>query len=274
MKRVFALLLVVFILFIPISACGRQERIPSPTEEFYVNDLAGVLDKQTKEYILEQSIRLNDLSDAQVVVVTIDSTGDIPLEEYSLDILREWGIGHRDKNNGVLILIAVEDRKSRIEVGYGLEGALPDSKTGWIQDDYMLPYFSAGDYSTGILEGYKAILLEIYNEYNLDTDGLGQLRPHIPDSFAQTPETESTDDGMFLVLFLIGFLLFDSFFLRGRILRLLFYMLFGGRRGGPRGGNWGGGSRGGGGWSGGSSSGGGSRGGGGSGGGGGSSRSW
>lgn len=266
MKRILCLLLVALMLVIPISACAIQESIPSHTQDFYVNDFANVLDNQTKQYIMEQSINLAKLSDAQVVVVTVDTIGDTPLEEYSLNILREWGIGSRDKNNGVLILLAVEDRKSRIEVGYGLEGALPDSKTGWIQDEYMLPYFSNGDYATGILEGYKAILLEIYNEYNLDPGNLDQATPYSPDSYDEFYESESSDDGLFLILFIIGFLLFDGFFFRGRILRFILFMLFTGRRGGPRGGgNWGGGS-----WSGG----GGFRGGGGSGGGGGSSRSW
>ena len=271
MKRALSPLLIALILLIPISAYARQATIPSHTQDFYINDFADVLDDQTKEYIMEQSIKLDELSGAQIVVVTVNTIGDAPLEEYSLDILREWGIGSESKNNGVLILLAVEDRKSRIEVGYGLEGALPDSKTGWIQDDYMVPYFSNSDYSTGILEGYKAVLLEIYNEYNIESGDLEQMTPHNPNSYEQAPESESSSNGLFLFLFIIGFLLFDRFLLGGRILRLLLLMLFTGRRGGPRGGgNWGGG-----GWSGGRGSGGGGfRGGGGSGGGGGSSRGW
>jgi uncharacterized protein len=171
LKRILWLMAFILLL-IPIKACIVDTAIPSQTEAFYVNDFAQVLSSNTKGYILEQSIKLDELSGAQLVVVTIDSTDGQPLEEYALDILRGWGIGSKEKNNGVLILLAVEDRKSRIEVGYGLEGALPDGKTGWIQDEYMVPYFSAGDYSTGILEGYKAILLEIYNEYDIEPQGL------------------------------------------------------------------------------------------------------
>lgn len=262
MKKILSLLLIILVLFMPISVWAKGEDIPSPTQNFYINDYANVLDSQTEQYIMQHSIQLDELTGAQVVVVTVDTIGDIPLEEYSLNILRGWGIGSSEKNNGVLILVAVEDRKSRIEVGYGLEGALPDSKTGWIQDDYMIPHFSAGDFSTGILEGYKAILMEIYNEYNIETDSL--------DDYEYTEESQDSSDGRFFLIFLITFLLFDRFFLGGRILRFLLFMLWTGRRGGPRGGNWGGGSWGGGGWSGG----GGFKGGGGSGGGGGSSRSW
>lgn len=268
MKKILSLLLTILVLFIPIGVWAQEEDIPSPTQNFYVNDFANVLDSQTEQYIMQHSIRLDELTGAQVVVVTLATIGDIPLEEYSLNILRGWGIGSAEKNNGVLILVAVDDRKSRIEVGYGLEGALPDSKTGCIQDDYMIPYFSIDDFSTGILEGYKAILMEIYNEYNIETDSLEELSP-LP-SYEHDEESQERDNGSFFIIFLIVFLLFDRFFLGGRILRFLLFMLFTGRRGGPRGGNWGGGSWGGGGWSGG----GGFKGGGGSGGGGGSSRSW
>ena len=268
MKKILSLLLTILVLFIPIGVWAQEEDIPSPTQNFYVNDFANVLDSQTEQYIMQHSIRLDELTGAQVVVVTVDTIGDIPLEEYSLNILRGWGIGSAEKNNGVLILVAVEDRKSRIEIGYGLEGALPDSKTGWIQDDYMIPYFTAGDYSTGILEGYKAIVTEIYNEYNIETDSLGELTP-TPSQDEQYEEVHP-GDGRWFLLIIILILLFDRIFLGGRILRLILFMLFTGRRGGPRGGNWGGGSWGGGGWSGG----GGFKGGGGSGGGGGSSRSW
>ena len=160
---------------------------------FLCKRFCSVLSSNTKGYILEQSIKLDELSGAQLGVVTIDSTDGQPLEEYALDILRGWGIGSKEKNNGVLILLAVEDRKSRIEVGYGLEGALPDGKTGWIQDEFMIPYFSTGDYSTGILEGYKAILLEIYNEYDIEPQGLENMTPSSPDNSDMMEDTGTSD---------------------------------------------------------------------------------
>lgn len=258
MKRTLSLLLVVFILLIPISILAQDEKIPSPSGEFYVNDFAGVLDSQTEQYILEQSLRLKELSQAQVVVVTVNTIGDNPLEFYSLDILRDWGIGDKDKNNGVLILLAVDDRKSRIEVGYGLEGALPDGKTGRIQDDYMLPYYQEGDYAAGILEGYKAILVEVYMEYNIDPGNLEEMVPNRP-LYDSNSETQSRETSKLPVIFIILILLVDWFLLGGRITRFIFLILLSGRRGG--GGGFG-------------SGGGGFSGGGGSGGGGGSSRSW
>ena len=90
-----------------------------------------------------------------------------PLEDYSLQILRQWGIGNKEKNNGVLMLISTGDRKSRIEVGYGLEGALTDGVTGQIQDQYMIPYFRKGNYEEGIARGYEALARRIAKEYNV-----------------------------------------------------------------------------------------------------------
>ena len=88
------------------------------------------------------------------------------LLEYSTNLFRQFGIGDKEKNNGLLILIALEERKSRIEVGYGLEGVLPDGKTGRIQDEYMIPYFKDNNFDEGILNGYKALFKEVANEYN------------------------------------------------------------------------------------------------------------
>jgi uncharacterized membrane protein YgcG len=105
-------------------------------------------------------------------VLTVPSLKGQSLEDYSLTVLRQWGIGDQEKNNGVLLLVAVQDRKSRIEVGYGLEGALPDGLTGRIQDQYMLPYFRSNDYDKGILNGYSALLQTVLKEYNLTTKDL------------------------------------------------------------------------------------------------------
>jgi uncharacterized protein len=78
---------------------------------------------------------LYDKTGSEAAVVVIDTTGDESIEEYANGLFREWGIGNKQKNNGVLLLVAVKDRKMRIEVGYGLEGILPDGKTGRIRDE-------------------------------------------------------------------------------------------------------------------------------------------
>lgn len=243
---------------IPSTLSLTVSAIPSPTSDFYVNDYAGIIDEDGKNFIMTQSVELENQTGAQIVVLTIKSLEGAQLEDFSLEVLRTWGIGDKEKNNGLLILISVDDRKSRIEVGYGLEGALPDGKTGRIQDDYMVPYFSTGDYSTGIIEGYKAFLVEVYKEYGLDTENIDHIRPN---PLSESDSDNTKGNPTIHILIILGLIILDLIFFKGRILRFLLRLFFfSGGRGGFSGGGGG--------------SGGGFSGGGGSGGGGGSSRSW
>ncbi|WP_129725004.1 TPM domain-containing protein [Xylanivirga thermophila] len=264
MKKSLLVVLLIAISILPVSciAMASENAIPSPTKEFYINDYADVLDSDTEEYILNHSMDLERQTGAQIVVLTIDSLNDEPLEDFSIDVLRSWGIGQKDEDNGVLILLVAGDRKSRIEVGYGLEGALTDGKTGRIQDEYMLPYFKSGDYSSGILEGYRSVLMEIYKEYDIEPEEIDDISPQPAPSL----DGEVDGNGGYILLFVVIVLLLDRAFLGGALFRFLMYLFFSGR-GGPRGGGSGWSGGGGGSW-------GGNSGGGGSGGGGGSSRSW
>jgi len=244
-----ALVLCILLFAAPVFAFN----VPQSTNEFYVNDFAGVIDSSTEQYIMSRAVPLARETGAQIVVVAIDTLNDEPIEDVALSILRGWGIGDKQKNNGVLILLAVNDRQSRIEVGYGLEGALPDAKTGRIQDNYMIPHFKEGNFSLGIKSGFQAILNEVYKEYGIE----GEMTEDIP-----SPAYGDNEDRMqlFGIIAIIIFLLIDWIFLRGSITRFLLIAFFNNRGGrGGRGGFGGGGSY---------------RGGGGSGGGGGSSRKW
>lgn len=155
-----------------LSACKSSAfNVPEPTGEFYVNDYANVMDQSTKDRIVDMGSRLQKTEGsqgAQVVVLTVQTLNDRSLEEYSYEVAQKWGIGNKEADNGVLILLALDERKSRIEVGYGLEGALNDAKTGRIQDRYMIPYFKKDDFNTGLIQGYSAIVQEICEEYGLD----------------------------------------------------------------------------------------------------------
>ena len=136
-----------------------------PTDRFYINDYANIIDSEVEDYIFENSVKLNNETSAQIVVVTIDSLEGNSIEEYATELFRNFGIGDKDKNNGVLFLVALDERKSRIEVGYGLEDLLTDGKTGRIQDEYMIPYFKNNSFSEGILNGYKAVFEILANKY-------------------------------------------------------------------------------------------------------------
>ena len=119
---------------------------------------------------MASSVRLAEETTAQIVVVTVENLEDRPLEEYATDLFRKFGIGDKEKNNGVLILLSVGDRKSRIELGYGMEGYISDAKSGRIQDQYMIPYYKKNDFDSGMLNGYKALYNEVSNAYAIKSN--------------------------------------------------------------------------------------------------------
>ena len=135
--------------------------VVTPNAEFYVKDDANVLSEETEDYIMQTNIDLEQKTGAQIVVVTIPSLEGESIEEYANELFRAWGIGSKEKNNGLLLLCSTGDRLFRVEVGYGLEGILPDGKTGRMQDEYIIPYLKENNYDEGIRNGYSAFLQEI-----------------------------------------------------------------------------------------------------------------
>ena len=254
MKKKTLIIAYIFIILAVLSGTtflSHAADLPKPISNFFVNDFADVIESSTEQEIQNAAVQLYEKSGgAQVVVVTIDSLEGESLEMYAAKLFREWGIGDAKENNGVLILISVGDRRSRIEVGYGLEGILPDGKTGRIQDDYMIPAFREGDYSTGILGGFLAITQEIYNEYGIDADtGYKQ--------YEQREQEDSEDTGNIIVIIIVIIvLLIDWIFWKGRLTRAFIYSAHRGGigRSGRGGGGGGGGFSGGGGRSGGGGS--------------------
>ncbi|MBR6902962.1 MAG: TPM domain-containing protein [Clostridia bacterium] len=172
--------LAVFLLALALCfACGCSEneiKIPSPTEEFYVGDFADVLSGDDAKSILSAGVALERASaqvlgrdvGAQVVAVTVKTTEGEEISDYALDLGRQWGVGNKQDNNGIVILLATEDREVYVAVGYGLEGALPDSKTGRLIDNYGIDYFAENEFSAGMLNLYNAVVREVYAEYGLD----------------------------------------------------------------------------------------------------------
>jgi len=250
-------LLLTSVLF-PERAFALQA-IPEPSPGLYVLDQADVLSSSTEAKILKTSSGLARLTKSQVAVVTVTSLYDRTIEELGLAILRGWKLGDEKLDNGLLILVAPNERQMRIEVGYGLEGAIPDAKAGSIRDEYMLPAFREGDYDLGISLGYDALVREVAKEYNVE------LKVQSGEGVSAPAPSETELPGW---LKLVGILLLiilawiDFRYFNGFILGLILGSLFRGGRGGGFGGGGGGGF------------GGGASGGGGSGGGGGASGRW
>ena len=167
MKRILSIAAIILLFSTLICGCGEEEGYPAATNYFYVNDFANVIDDSTETNMVSAASALSDATTAQVVVATVDNLGGEAISDYALELGRLWGVGDEEKDNGVVILLSVEDREIYIAVGYGLEGALPDSKTGRIIDYYGLPYFKADDFSGGLVAVTDAIINEVYIEYGL-----------------------------------------------------------------------------------------------------------
>lgn len=163
MKRIFAFVAALGLMFMCVAA---ECAVPQPAKLFYAADYADILPEETESFIVAHSKALYDASTAQVVVATVKSIDGKNEREYALELARDWKIGS-EKNNGILIFVALSERKIDIEVGYGLEGAIPDSKSGRLLDTYALPYLKNDDFDNGILNLYKAVLQEVYDEYGL-----------------------------------------------------------------------------------------------------------
>lgn len=166
MKRYIYLLIIFLFLLFPIDSYAIIE----PTSDFYVNDYANILSEEIENYIMQKSVALNNVDGTQIVVVTVTNLEGMSLEEYSNEVFNSFGIGDKDKNNGLLLLLALEEREFRVEVGDGLGGILPDGKTGRFQDEYIIPYLKENKWDEGIKNGYDAFYSEIVTQNNLDLD--------------------------------------------------------------------------------------------------------
>jgi uncharacterized protein len=155
--RVFSrprLLLVALLLI----AAPAQADVQVPALSGRVVDQAGILDSAEQNRLAAKLKTLEDSSSIQLVVVTLSSLRGSPIEDWGLALGRTWGIGQKGKDNGVLLIVAPNDRELRIEVGYGLEGTLPDATANAIIRNVIVPRFKGGDMAGGISDGVDAII--------------------------------------------------------------------------------------------------------------------
>jgi uncharacterized protein len=158
-NRLITLSLILVLFFVSFAAASTPEPPAAPRD--YVIDLAGVIDDSSKARLNALLLELEQKTTAQVLVLTVQSLDGQSVEEFAFNTKEKWKLGQKGKDNGVLIIVAVKDRKYRIEVGYGLESVLPDSLVGSIGREYFVPYFRRGDYSSGIYSGTVAVIRTI-----------------------------------------------------------------------------------------------------------------
>ncbi len=130
----------------------------------FVNDFAQILSVSAKNSLEQDIQKFSQDTGHEIAVVTIQTLNGDVIEDYANTLFREWGIGKKSANNGVLFLVAVQDKKMRIEVGYGLEGALTDLESKHIQEDTVKPFFKDGKFEEGIIAGVQGIKEAIRGE--------------------------------------------------------------------------------------------------------------
>jgi len=123
-----------------------------------VNDLAGVLSAEEKASLTNYLTSTNDQTGVQVAVLTVKSLEGDSIENFSINVAKKWKLGQAGKDNGAILVVALDERALRIEVGYGLEGTLTDMQSGLIIRNVIVPFFKSGDYGKGITEGANKIV--------------------------------------------------------------------------------------------------------------------
>lgn len=198
---------------------NASNKIPSPTQYKYVNDYTNTLQESEIKDIISIGKELEDKTGAQATSVIINSTDGIPIESYAIDLFRSWGIGQKNKDNGLLILISIKDRTWRVEVGRGLEGAIPDALTSRVMESIAKPNFKKGDYGKGLTESYSTFADYIAKEY--DVKLTKSLNVQLPNNSKNT-----SSNGDFTILgIILAFILIDILFNKSRICRAILKIL-------------------------------------------------
>jgi uncharacterized protein len=158
---------IVFIGLLLFTAVAFAQEFPAkPTT--LVNDYAGVLTAEQKQKLSDKVEAFSDTSSTAIAIVLMKSVGNYEVGDYALQLGRKWGVGQKGKNNGIMILAAIEDRKLTIQTGYGVEGALPDIITAQIREKDMNPRFREGDYYGGLDAAVDDIIKYTKGEYKAE----------------------------------------------------------------------------------------------------------
>ncbi len=179
MKAPLRLSLVIFAIIICagfLPAFAQQKKFPAYTG--HVNDFANVIDQQTKQKLELWLTNFEKMTGTQIAAVTVTSLEGRSVEDYATDLYREWGIGAKSGENrdkGALLLVAIQDRKTRLEVGYGLEGDLPDGLAGEIIRR-MRPELQQGRYSAAMIIGVRTLLDTLAEKWNVNIAGIEDRR--------------------------------------------------------------------------------------------------
>lgn len=164
MKAFIVIIVLAFLVAVGVSSLGNDttqeaNSISYPAPTGYVVDDAQVLNDLDEQYLTAQITTLKDK--AEIAVVTVKTLGGLTVEEYSIKLAENWKVGNKDMDNGVIILIATQDRKVRIEVGHGLEGEINDATAGRILDTAMVPHLKNNEWAKALVAGVEGVGKEL-----------------------------------------------------------------------------------------------------------------
>lgn len=220
--------------------------ISIPNPQGYVLDTTNTLSPNTKQTMEAASQLLNSKTGIQAATLILDSLDGDTIEQVAVDVFEKWKIGQQGKDNGILFITAINDKKTRIEVGYGLEGDIPDAKAGAILNQYVLPEFKSGNIEKGIYVGHLVIIETLANINGFSISDQ-QSQTHSRSS-SKPLESKLLQNPILLAVFFLLFLFSRTFrwlvigmFLSGRGHRGGFGNFGGGGFGGFGGGSSGGG---------------------------------
>ncbi|MDP8219840.1 MAG: TPM domain-containing protein [Candidatus Stygibacter frigidus] len=221
-----------------LASC-LQAAVKIPALKMMVNDDANILTSR-QESELEQLLR-NTMSatSAEMALLTVTDLSGLTIEDYSMRVVEKWKLGKKDRDNGILLLVSINDRKVRLEVGYGLEDIVTDAKSSYIINTIIIPQFRQGNYYEGISAGLSATAGLVTSTYEISSEELAKYQQD------QARRKKSGGIPVGLIIFIL-FMILSGRRGRGRLLPLLFLgSMMGGRGGGGRSGGFGGGGFGG-----------------------------
>lgn len=189
MKKIF------FFFFLIFNNVIAQD-IPNRVQGSYVHDFSDILTPSEEAQLHNQLIQLKEKYTIETAIVTIPTTGDNSIDDYTLKLAREWGVGGKS-NNGLVILAAIEDRKWRVEVGYGLEGDLPDILTKQLAEDYLVPKFKQDKYA----EGFSQLITKIDYKISPEAKAIAKAEKDKRDELDR--QTKQKVKNFFIILFQI-----------------------------------------------------------------------
>jgi uncharacterized protein len=176
MQRIFTSMIVALVI-VPAGRISGQAFTNLPSPDHYVEDYANVINSSHEQKLNGILQELEQKTGSQYIILTVEKTGRMSIEQFSIELVEKWKLGQKGKDNGMLFTLASEDRKYRFEVGYGLEGFITDQFCGRIGRQVLVPYLKQGNYSEGIYQANLQVVQKIAAESGISLTGMPRIAP-------------------------------------------------------------------------------------------------